>query len=139
MGDTGPSRRILSCFSVGSPALTPTRLWVATIAVPRTPHYALQHGMFLVRNGRDSFYSPAKTSSGYRYDPGCMTPCDARAAEVAQYFERLLSHAAAHEWMREGQVLMIDNRRVLHARSAVAPDDMDRELVRVAFRSEVVQ
>jgi hypothetical protein len=121
------------------PSTTSTRLWPATTVVPGAPHVALRHGMFLVRNGRDSFYSPAWTSARYRCDAGCMTPCDARAAEVVRYFEWLLAHAAVYEWVRESQVFMIDNRKVLHARSAVAPDDMDSELVRVAFRSEGVQ
>ncbi len=39
----------------------------------------VRHGMFLVRNGRVSFYTPALSRGRYRYDPGCMTPCDARA------------------------------------------------------------
>jgi hypothetical protein len=121
------------------PSTTSTRLWPATTVVPGAPHVALRHGMFLVRNGRDSFYSPAWTSARYRCDAGCMTPCDARAAEVVRYFEWLLAHAAVCEWVRESQVFMIDNRKVLHARSAVAPGDMDSELVRVAFRSEGVQ
>jgi alpha-ketoglutarate-dependent taurine dioxygenase len=122
------------------PSATPTRLWRATYAPPPPPppHAALWHGMFLVHSGRDSFYSPALTGSGYRYDPGCMTACDTRARQVAQYFERQLSHASTHEWMGWDQVLVIDNRRVLHARAAVGEDDMDRELTRIAFQSEVV-
>ena len=41
--------------------------------------------------------------------------------------------------MSAGQVLLVDNRRALHARSVVAEGDMDRELIRVAFQAEVVQ
>jgi hypothetical protein len=92
--------------------------------------------MFLVRNGRDSFYAPVLSKSRLRYDPGCMTACDVRAGQVAQYFERQLAEASTHKWSEWDQVLLIDNRWVLHARSAVAEDDMDRELMRVAFRSE---
>jgi hypothetical protein len=91
--------------------------------------------MFLVRNGRDSFYAPALSGSGYRYDPGCMTPCDARAREVQEYFEQELSRAYVHEWQTAGQVLVINNRRALHARSAVADGDLDRELTRIAFQT----
>jgi hypothetical protein len=89
--------------------------------------------MFLVRNGRDSFYAPVLSGSGYRYDPGCMTPCDARAREVQEYFEQQLSRASAHVWSA-GQVLVVDNRCALHARSAVAEGDLERELTRIAFR-----
>jgi alpha-ketoglutarate-dependent taurine dioxygenase len=120
------------------PSTTPTRLWRATYGLlPPPPYAALRHGMFLVHSGRDSFYSPALSASGYRYDPGCMTACDTRAREVTQYFEGQLSHASTYEWMGWDQVLVIDNRRVLHARSAVGEDDIGRELTRIAFQSEV--
>jgi hypothetical protein len=95
--------------------------------------------MFLVRSGRDSFYAPALSGSCYRYDPGCMTPCDARAREVQEYFEQQLSRAFAHEWSGADQVLVVDNRRVLHARSAVADGDLERELTRIAFRTGPAQ
>jgi hypothetical protein len=115
---------------------TPTRLWRPA---PTIPWVALRHGMFLVRNGRDSFYAPALSGSRYRYDPGCMAACDARAREVEQYFMKQLAEAATHEWSDAGQVLVVDNRHVLHARSALTKDDLDRELTRVAFRAEAAQ
>ena len=93
--------------------------------------------MFLVRNGRDSFYAPARSGLRYRYDPGCMTPCDARAQEVQAFFEQELSRTPAHEWSAAGQVLVVNNRTILHARSAVAEGDLGRELTRIAFRMEV--
>ena len=45
-----------------------------------------------------------------------------------------LAEAVTWEWTGAGQVLVVDNRRALHARAAVAEGDMDRELIRVAFR-----
>ncbi len=119
---------------------TPTQLWRPDVPGRRSgPPYmsaaALLHGMFLVRSGRDSFYAPALSGSRYRYDPGCMTPCDARAREVQDYFDQQLSHAAVCEWSAAGGVLVVDNRRVLHARSAVAEGDLGRELTRIAFRT----
>ena len=71
----------------------------------------------------------------YRYDPGCETPCDARAREVQGYFEQQFSHASAHEWSAAGQVLVVDNRRALHARAAVADGDLERELTRIGFQT----
>jgi hypothetical protein len=100
---------------------------------------ALRHGMFLVRSGRDSFYAPALSESGYRYDPGCMAPCDARARDVQRYFEQESSRASAHKWTAIDQVLVVDNRNALHARSAVADGDLDRELTRIAFRIGAAQ
>jgi hypothetical protein len=135
-----PDLLVLIC---ARPTATPTRLWRPDFrqSPPASTTTALSHGMFLVRNGRDSFYAPALSGSwalpgsSYRYDPGCMTPCDARSREVREYFEQRLSHAVAHEWTASGQVLVVDNRRSLHARSAVANDDLERELTRIAFRT----
>ena len=120
------------------PSATSTRLWRARDAAS-LPSVELEHGMFLVRNGRDSFYAPVLSRSRLRYDPGCMSACDVRAGLVDQYFERQLLEASTHEWSEPDQVLLIDNRWVLHARSAVAEDDMERELMRLAFRSKVAE
>ena len=98
-----------------------------------SPPRGLWDGMFLVENGRDSFYSPARDVRGYRYDPGCMQACDQRAAAVVAYFTGQLEHAEKHSWAEPGTVLMLDNRSVLHARAAVTETDRDRELIRVAF------
>ena len=63
------------------PSTTATRLWHAAAPVRNRPLLplvaALNHGMFLVLSGRDSFYAPAVSSGGYRDDPGCMVACDA--------------------------------------------------------------
>jgi hypothetical protein len=123
------------------PSATATRLWTAKrgrggnrqSASP--PFAAFDHGMFLVNNGSDSFYAPARSSARYRFDPGCMTACDARAREVGDFFMSQLEHAATYEWTASDQVLVIDNQQALHARSAVIEGDTDRELVRVAFRA----
>jgi hypothetical protein len=122
------------------PSTTATRLWHAAAPVRNRPLLplvaALTHGMFLVLSGRDSFYAPAVSNGRYRYDPGCMVACDARAREVEQYFDSQLAEAASYEWSAADQVLVVDNRRALHARSEVTQDDLDRELIRVAFRVE---
>jgi Taurine catabolism dioxygenase TauD, TfdA family len=124
-----------------SPSLTATRLWSTRGEMPPrgAPNAAFWNGMFLIRNGRDSFYAPALSAQRYRYDPGCMTPCDARAREVAQFFDDQLGTAAAHEWKRAGQLVVIDNRHTLHARSAVAEGDWARELIRVAFKTKAAR
>jgi hypothetical protein len=95
--------------------------------------------MFLVHGGRDSFYAPVLVGGRYRYDPGCMTACDARARLAEEYLAGQLADATAFEWSSAGQVLVIDDRRVLHARAAVAGSDAGRELTRVAFRARTVQ
>jgi hypothetical protein len=122
----------------GGSSSTTTRIWSSGNNMPPqgAPNAAFWNGMFLVRNGRDSFYAPALSGDlRYRYDPGCMTPCDARAREVARYFEEQLGSALAHEWQAAGQLLVLDNRQTLHGRSAVVEDDVGRELTRITFQT----
>jgi hypothetical protein len=127
------------------PSPTPTLVWRVDARVGEGPGpiwsrlAAFGHGMFLVHSGRDSFYVPAYSAGRYRYDPGCMTACDARAREVEKYLAGQLAKATAIAWTDGGQVLVVDNRRVLHARAAMAEGDGDRELTRVAFRAKVAQ
>ena len=78
---------------------------------------------------------PALSGGRYRFDPGCMTACDARSRQVEQYLTSRLDEAAEFEWSDACQVLVLDNHRTLHARGAVSDDDEDRELIRVAFHT----
>ncbi len=126
----------------GGSSPTTTRTWSSGNDMPPrgAPNAAFWNGMFLVRNGRDSFYAPALSRDlRYRDDPGCMTPCDARAREVSRYFEEQLGSAIAHEWQAVGQLLVLDNRQTLHARSAVAEGDLGRELTRIAFQTKAAR
>ncbi|MEU1439349.1 TauD/TfdA family dioxygenase [Streptomyces sp. NPDC005786] len=67
-----------------------------------------------------------------RYDPGCMLPCDARARQAMQFFQESESLADEHQWNEPGQVLLIDNRRALHARAS-AEHEPQREIQRISF------
>jgi len=95
--------------------------------------------MFLTHTGRDSFYAPVIARGRWRYDPGCMIPCDARARHVDEYLTAQLASAWTWQWTQAEQVLVIDNRSVLHARAAVAEGDEGRELARIAFRPKEPQ
>ncbi len=107
---------------------TPTRLLKIGYGVPD----CVRHGVFLVTNGKDSFFSTACSTSRIRFDLGCMAPCDARARETVRYFGSLNKSVREHLWDGSGNVLVIDNREVLHARPSVL-DEPDRKLYRVAF------
>jgi hypothetical protein len=115
------------------PTKTPTLLW--SLRSGRTtyapPEY-VEHGIFLVSNGRDSFFAVAYLSGRFRYDPGCMVPCDSRARDAARYFDDAIDSARTHTWDEPGSVLLIDNRHVLHARGS-AVDDSKRQIERVSF------
>lgn len=118
---------------------TPTRVW--SLHSPATnPDYpvlplltGLRAGLFMVSSGKERFLAAARDAEGWRYDPGCMSPCDQRAREAVLYFESLGPSAHSHQWTEPDQVLVIDNRRALHARGAVSAADVDRTLFRVAY------
>ncbi|GGL98396.1 hypothetical protein GCM10010129_47630 [Streptomyces fumigatiscleroticus] len=129
--DDPPDFVVLACENTSE---TPTRIWIRKYgnAFSYPPEY-LSHGIFLVQNGRDSFYSPAFSDGRYRYDPGCMIPCDARARDVVQFFDEAAAAAVEFMWDAPGKLLVIDNRRALHARGS-AVDDPERVIERVSFR-----
>jgi alpha-ketoglutarate-dependent taurine dioxygenase len=117
----------------------PTLLWKCQIIDYQVPSYNnLLHGVFLVRNGGESFFRTAASRYDLCYDPGCMTPCDERARHAASFFEAAAKSAVEHHWDTPGKVLLIDNRKVLHARAA-ADDEPGREIIRVAFRETAVR
>ena len=109
---------------------TPTLLWKPG----HPPTYAF-HGVFLVNDGVDRFLTTSYSMhDGFRYDAGCMVPCDQRARDTAKLYAEGESSATIHEWTSADELLLIDNRRVLHARDALAPDDHRRVLERVSFQ-----
>ncbi|MFF8426063.1 TauD/TfdA family dioxygenase [Streptomyces sp. NPDC016566] len=117
------------------PSGTPTLLWrkAAFSKLPFAAPDYMRHGVFLIRNGRDSFFSTAWENSKFRYDPGCMEPADARARQTVRYFEETAPEwVNEHYWENPGTCLVINNQRVLHARAA-ATNDPERELKRISF------
>lgn len=107
---------------------TPTLL-----AAPGNPTEHQLQGVFKVSDGRGAFYATAVDAENrWRYDPGCMTPADDQARIAAQELERLETRAFRHEWSGTNMVLVIANRRVLHARAA-ATDPATRKVQRAAF------
>ncbi|KAB8197654.1 hypothetical protein FH608_003735 [Nonomuraea phyllanthi] len=117
------------------PSEVPTLLWKCRIIDYQRPSYNdLRHGVFLVNNGSESFFRTAASGLDLRYDPGCMTPCDERSRRAADFFTDATKSVVEHHWDEPGKVLLINNRRVLHARAA-AEDEPDREITRVAFRA----
>jgi hypothetical protein len=124
------------------PNETPTLLWSFSNKLTNPEHPIMRRplhldgGLFLVRSGKSAFLAPARTDThGFRYDPGCMAPCDERARETVRFFEERQKDVLRHEWTAAGQILVIDNRGALHARAAVSQTDGDRVLTRIAYRT----
>ncbi|KSU55458.1 hypothetical protein AS029_05450 [Microbacterium enclense] len=128
-----PPDVIALCAS--EPSATPTIVWAGSSTYPTVPAYA-RSGIFTVRTKQGSFLTSAVDGGRIRYDPVCMSPSDGMAREAVGYFTSLRASAEEHHWDSPNLVLLIDNRRCLHARSAVAEGDETRRLERLTFRLE---
>ncbi|WP_158104206.1 TauD/TfdA family dioxygenase [Amycolatopsis pretoriensis] len=120
-----PDIVVLTCETTST---TPTLLWAQATTTPGF----VRHGVFLISSGSDSFFTTAYDQGRLRYDPGCMLPCDARAHQTVRFFEEAATSVTGYRWNEPGQVLLIDNRRVLHARAS-ADHEPQREIQRVSF------
>lgn len=115
-------------LSAAAPTPTATML-----CRPGKPTAAQLAGVFRVGGGKNSFYAGAVDKAGrWRYDPGCMIPTDSDARVAASQFKALGDSAEAHQWSREGEVLVIANRLTLHGRAA-AVDAGTRRVHRLAL------
>lgn len=96
----------------------------------------LRSGVFLVRNGRRSFFASVLGGRRrfFRWDPGCMLAKDeyARAAQAAIERELGAIDPVRHQW-RAGSILVLDNWKVLHGRESCHRDGAQR----VIYRSSV--
>ncbi len=126
---------LLGCANPGR-STTQTRL-APTSALEFSPSELslLSSTALLVRTGRRSFYSTILDHNRpfFRYDPGCMEPLDARGEQAMQIVSDAINRIEVirHEW-RRGEILLIDNWKMLHGRSATAADD--RQLFRVSVQ-----
>lgn len=117
------------------PNATPTLVWSLTTNEPSgsLPEFAYT-GIFTVRNGRDSFLASAAEGARLRYDPVCMSPADPLARKAAAYFGGVRGNP--HAWDTPNKLLLINNRKCLHARDAVAEGDASRALKRLTLKWE---
>ncbi|MFG1305204.1 TauD/TfdA family dioxygenase [Xanthobacter autotrophicus] len=118
---TRPCRYLLlGCIDPGSPAAATMLLDWQTLGFSRDDLDLLEGTPVLVRSGRRSFYSTILAPGGafLRYDPGCLEPVDQRGRMALALVEDRIARASseAHHW-RQGDILIIDNWRVLHGRS----------------------
>jgi hypothetical protein len=124
---------LLGCVDPGSPAAATLLLDWRTLGFSQDELAFLEETPVLVRTGRRSFYSTILARGGafLRYDPGCLEAVDDRGRRAMQLIHDRAAAAPfdAHHW-REGDILIIDNWRVLHGRS---PSDQwsGRRLARI--------
>lgn len=75
---------------------------------------------------------PSDSGFSIRYDPGCMSPRSPRGVKAANLLETKLNNAQCRkiEW-QSGDLLIINNWRVLHARGPAERADADRVIARI--------
>lgn len=111
---------LLGCVDPGSPAAATMLLDWRRLGFAREELGLLEEAPVLVRTGRRSFYSTILGPGGafLRYDPGCLEPIDERGRKAMQLVEDRVMRAPSYAYYwRRGDVLIIDNWRVLHGRS----------------------
>ncbi len=125
---------ILACVEVGS-VRTPTLLVDSRDAsFSKDECLLLRSSIFLIKNGGRSFYTSLIDSRRdfIRIDPGCMEPISESSVTAMRLYdiERQRRRFITWDW-HEGDVLVIDNWRVLHGRGNNVPSDQRRKLLRV--------
>jgi hypothetical protein len=110
---------LLGCIDPGTPSAVTMLLDWRTLDFSSDELHLLEGAPILVRSGRRSFYSTLLSPfrSFLRYDPGCLEAIDKRGRAALELIESRLatSRPEIHEW-RRGDILIIDNWRVLHGR-----------------------
>ncbi|WP_366520829.1 TauD/TfdA family dioxygenase [Acidocella sp.] len=135
---TVPCRYMVMACAEPGPKPTPTMLLDSkTVALDARQSAACSTAVFLVRNGRQSFYGSitARDRPFIRFDLGCMEPLSAEGAEVADAisYQQNAEKARRHNWQR-GDVLVIDNWRTLHGRGVDDHTAPGRVLLRAMVR-----
>lgn len=131
---TRPCRYLLlGCIDPGSSGAATKLLDWRTLGFSSEELDLLEETPVLVRSGRRSFYSTILAPGGafLRYDPGCLEAVNQRSRLALALIEHRIAAASpqAHNW-RRGDILIIDNWRVLHGRSSSDPRS-GRRLARI--------
>jgi hypothetical protein len=119
---TRPCRYVvLGCLAPGSPSVATTLLDRHKLEFTPAEAALLAGAAVLVRSGRRSFYSTilSRDAAYLRFDAGCMEAVDARGRAAMRLMDERLAETRPirHEWI-EGQILVIDNWRMLHGRAS---------------------
>ena len=124
---------LLGCVDPGSPSTATMLLDWQTIAFSSDDLNLLEDAPVLVRTGRHSFYSTIlpPNRAFLRYDPGCIEAVNERGQGALRLVEHRLATGSPeiHRW-RRGEILVIDNWRVLHGRW-LSEEGSGRRLARI--------
>lgn len=128
---------IMACVNPGPLPVPTVLLDTRAIRLTREQRDASLSAVFLIRNGRKSFYGTISSVGRpfIRFDLGCMEgQSDACCTAVSGYTGRAAtSRTTSCEWT-PGKLLVIDNWRMLHGRGVDGETLPGRVLLRVMVR-----
>lgn len=123
---------LLGCIATGKSCSSTKLIDWRNLGFSSSELSFLEQVPILVRNGRRSFYSTILNSERtfLRYDPGCIEAIDKRGEIAIQLVEKRLGSGIVfeHKWC-QGDILIIDNWRILHGRGA-SKSGSERRLLR---------
>ncbi len=128
---------LLACMKPGA-LRTPTALLdLGRLRLSPSQAQRARSSVFLIRSGPRSFYSTilSSTRTFTRLDPGCMVPLDHNGVRAMALFgtKRNQQVLETCDW-RPGDVLAIDNWRVLHGRLGCVSVTDQRLLLRLLVK-----
>lgn len=128
---------ILACESAGGTERATVLLDTTQEGLTLAELDLLSTEPFRVVNGRSSFYSTVLSNSRpyIRYDSGCMKPTGPLGHATLELFavERWRDKLSTVRW-KAGDMLIVDNWRMLHGRAPASHDGDERVLMRVSVR-----
>ena len=128
---------VLACLEPG-PTPTPTFLLDSfAIRFSEREDLLCRSAVFAIRNGRRSFYGSILDPERpfVRLDPGCMTPISRDGVKALESFctGRHEQSLQQHDWM-QGDIMVLDNWRMLHGRGRSASTERGRILMRAMIK-----
>lgn len=124
---------LLGCINTGTSDVKTVLLDWRTLSFSSDELSALESAPLLIRNGRRSFYGTILPPDHkyLRYDPCCLEAVDERGKWALKVVETQLAKGFAHNHLwKQGQILIIDNWRMLHGRGA-SSNSTGRQLARI--------
>lgn len=124
---------LLGCIDPGEPASATLLVDWRRIGLSEDDFALLESAPVLIRTGRRSFYSTIlpRDRAFLRFDPGCMEAVDRRGADALRLIgDRLAGVHDYRQTWRTGDMLLVDNWRILHGREPSSAGN-GRRLARV--------
>lgn len=128
---------ILGCSAVGDWAVPTILFDHEQLPILNESKSLLQSAPFKIANGRRSFYAPIldRNLAFFRYDRDCMAPATPSASQIVHELSRQLSPEGTYQhFWQAGDIMIVDNWRLLHGRGTDAQVPKNRVLLRATIK-----